>query len=181
MKKCSYCGLENPDDATQCVTCHTDFATPVSSAMPEQETKPVTQIDEQRFWERMTFKQFVALFMRLQAVWLLWYAAIDATYIPAYFGRSFYVGGMYVNPGNSPGERLDFFLLIFRIILHVAAAVAVIRYADRLVGWLVRDWIRHQPPNTTAAAPSVSDEPGNPKTGNESTSASGGGGSALDR
>jgi len=40
-------------------------------------------------------------------------------------------------------------------------------------------------PNTalepTAAAPSASDAPGNPKAGGESTSASGGGGSALDR
>jgi hypothetical protein len=36
-------------------------------------------------------------------------------------------------------------------------------------------------PEPTAAAPSVSDEPSNPKVGEESTSASGGCGSALDR
>ena len=173
MKKCSYCGFENPDEATQCVTCHTDLVTPASSAMPQPETKPVTPLDEQRFWERMTFRQFAALFLRLQAVWLLWYAALDLIYIPGYVGWS-YAGGIYLSPGA--------FRLILRIILHVAAAVAVIQYADRILSWLVRDWIRNQPPNTalapTAAVPSVSDVSCNPKSGDKSTSASGGGGSA---
>jgi hypothetical protein len=59
-----------------------------------------------------------------------------------YIGRS-YEGGVYI----SPGERFSFFLLVLRILLHVVAAVAVIQYADRLLSWLVRDWIRSQPPN----------------------------------
>ncbi len=169
MKKCSYCGFENSDDATQCVTCHTDLAAPTSSAIPQPETKLVTPLDEQRFWERMTFRQFAALFLRLQAVWLLWYAALDLIYLLGYVGRS-YAGGVYLAPGG--------FRLILRIVLHVVAAVAVIQYADRILSWLVRDWIRNQSPNKslqpTAAAPSASDEPGNPKAGPASTSHSSG-------
>ena len=135
MKKCGYCGLENSDEATHCATCQTYLTTPRSTDTPP--TKPVTALDEQRFWERMTFKQFVALFLRLQAVWLLWYAAIDLTYLPGYVGRSF-TGELSLGPGG--------FRLIIRIILHVAAAVAVIRHAERILSWLVRDWIRNQPP-----------------------------------
>jgi hypothetical protein len=172
MKKCPYCGLENPDEAIQCVTCHTDLVTPTSSAIPQPEARPVTPLDEQRFWERMTFRQFAALFLRLQSIWLLWYAVLDLTYIPAYVGRS-YSGGIYLSPGA--------FRLILRIILHVAAAIAVIQYADRILSWLVRDWIRNQPPpdkslQPTAAAPSAPDEPGNPKAGSASTSPSSRGG-----
>jgi hypothetical protein len=138
MKKCNYCGLENSDEATQCVTCHTDLAVPTSGA-PQPQTRSVTSLDEQHFWERMTFRQFAALFLRLQAIWLLWYAVLDLTYIPSYIGRT-YAGGLYFSPGA--------FRWILRIVLHVAAAVAVIQYADRILSWLVRDWIRNQPPNT---------------------------------
>jgi len=170
MKKCPYCGLENPDESIQCVTCHTDLVTPTSPPIPQPVTNPVTPLDEQRFWERMTFRQFAALFLRLQAIWLLWYAVIDLTYIPAYVGRS-YTDGIYVSPGASR--------LMLRIILHVAAAIAVIQYADRILSWLVRDWFRNQPPpdnslQPTAAAPSASDEPGNPKAGSACTSPPGG-------
>jgi hypothetical protein len=53
-------------------------------------------------------------------------------------------------------------------------------------GGLIASFLfRRRPPNTalepTAAAPSVSATPSNPKAGGDSTSASGGGGSALDR
>lgn len=166
MKKCNYCGLENSDAATQCVTCQTDLTEP--AAIPSRpQPRPVTPLEEQRFWERMTFRQFAALFLRLQAIWLLFYAALDLTYFPGYIGRSF-EGGFYIT-----GVRLNFFLMVLRIILHVAAAVAIIQYADRLLSWLVRDWIRNQPPiNTTqkpAAAPSVSNVPGSPKSGDQPT------------
>ena len=122
----------------------------------------MTPLEEQRFWERMTFRQFAALFLRLQALWLLWYAAVDLTYLPGYVGRS-YAGGFILIPG---GLRL-----ILRIVMHVAAALAVIQYADRILSWLVRDWIRNQPPDTA---------PGDPKPGDKSTTESSGG-SALGR
>ncbi|MGH7972137.1 MAG: hypothetical protein ACREIC_25770, partial [Limisphaerales bacterium] len=91
----------------------------------------MTLLEEQRFWERMTFRQFAALFLRLQAIWLLWYAALELTNIPAYIERS-YAGVIHFSPGA--------FRIILRVILHVAAAVAVIQYAERILSWLVRDW-----------------------------------------
>lgn len=170
MKKCGYCGLENSDEATQCATCHTDLALP-SPVEGESHTRSVTSVEEQRFWERMTFREFAALFLRLQAIWLLWYAALDLLYIPGYIGRS-PTGAIYLSPGA--------FRLILRIILHVAAAVAVIQYADRLLSWLVRDWIRNQPSNESlkppAAGPLASDVASSPKSRDQSTSGSGGGG-----
>ena len=55
----------------------------------------------------------------------------------------------------------------------------------QLIQYVRREFEQKSPPNTalepTAAAPSVSDVPGNPKVSDSSTSASGGGGSALDR
>jgi hypothetical protein len=35
MKKCNYCGLENPDEATQCAICHTSLVTPTPSEAPQ--------------------------------------------------------------------------------------------------------------------------------------------------
>jgi hypothetical protein len=151
MKKCSYCGLENPDEATKCITCHTNLAAPTSD-VPLPQSRSVTSLDEQRFWARMTFRQFAALFMRLQAVWLLWYAALDSIYLVGYIGPS-YTGHVSLSPAG--------FRLILRMVLHIAAAVAVIRYADRILSWLVRDWIRNQPfngapqPTTTTSSGSA--------------------------
>jgi len=71
---------------------------------------------------------------------------------------------------------------------HVGHFVATILWGIgifQLVGYVGREFERKSPPNTalepTAAAPSVSDVPSNPKTSGESTSASGGSGSALER
>ena len=168
MKKCSCCGFENLDEAAQCAGCHAALTAPTGDP---PRTKLVTAQDEARFWERMTFRQFAALWLRLQAIWLLFYAATDLTHIPVYIGRS-YEGGIYINPG----ERLGFFLLVLRIILHVIAAVDVIQYADRVLSWLVRDWIRNQPSN-----------PSSEPTANEATRSAtraapeGGGGSVPSR
>lgn len=37
---------------------------------------------EKQFWERMNFRQFCLLFIRMQAIWLLLNTAIDLTYLP---------------------------------------------------------------------------------------------------
>jgi hypothetical protein len=136
MKKCSYCGLENPDEAAQCATCQTDL----NPAEPPPPPKLVTALDEQRFWERMTFRQFAALWVRLQAIWLLFNGLLEMTYLPSYINYS-YLGGIYINPG----ARFGFFLMILRILLHVAAAVALIQFAEKIVSWFIKDWIRNQP------------------------------------
>jgi hypothetical protein len=139
MKKCNYCGFENPNEAVQCVTCHTPLVVPSQTAQPEPSGEYVISPEEKCFWERMTFRQFAILMIRLQAVWLLFYAVIDATYLPRYFSLS----------SRSPlYTQISFtvFLAILRIILHVAVAVALIQHAERVLGWLVKDCIPKPPP-----------------------------------
>ena len=141
MKKCANCGFECHDDMLSCPSCSTD--TFVSSS-PEASGGHIISPVEQRFWERMTFRQFAVLFIRFQSLWFLTYAIDDATYIPGYISRLHeLVSGVVYSE-----ERRAFYWLLFRILWHVAAFVACIRYADRIASWLVRDTIPKQPPNT---------------------------------
>jgi hypothetical protein len=165
MKKCANCGFESPDEAISCPSCSTD--TFISSA-PEA-LGHIISPEEQRFWERMTFRQFAIFFIRLQALWLFFYAVIDATYLLEYL-----IPDVHLTPHAK--------MIAVRVGLHLALAVLCLRYADRIVSWFVKDVIPRMPPNNalepTAAAPSASDVPCNPKAGNKSTSVPGGGGSA---
>jgi hypothetical protein len=91
----------------------------------------------------MTFRQFSVLFVRLQALWLLFYAVVELTYLPTYWSQ------FYGNPSYSelnPELRRNLAMAILRILLQVAAAVALVQYADRVVSWFVRDWIPKHPP-----------------------------------
>jgi hypothetical protein len=151
MKKCSYCGLENPDEATQCMTCLTDLVAPSASGQSGAKTESGMSPEEQRFWQRMTFRQFTILFLRLQAVWLLFNAAVELTYLPLYFPRNY---GVSSYSARYSGLPLSFFLMLLRIILHVAAALAVVQYSERIVSWFARDWIPTQPsPNHNSIQP----------------------------
>jgi hypothetical protein len=177
MKKCVNCGFENSDEATSCQSCSAE--TFVASS-PDAIGGHIISLAEQRVWERMTFRQFAILFIRFQAIWFLPYAIDDVTYLATALANLHNVVGVAYSE-----ERHYIFRLVFSIFWHVAAFIAFIRYAERIASWLIKDIIPKSPPNTalepTAAAPSVSDVPGNPKAGGESTSASSGGGSALDR
>jgi hypothetical protein len=146
MKKCSFCGLENPDEATQCTTCHTALIESSGPAQSKPKTEPVMPPEERRFWEHMTFRQFTVLFLRLQAVWLLFYAVIDVTYLPPYFAR---LNDASSFSASASAARLSFFLALLRVMLNVAAALAVIQYSERIVSWFARDWIPRQPPPNT--------------------------------
>ena len=57
--------------------------------------------------------------------------------------------------------NLDQFLAIFRIILNVAAAVALIQCAERVIRWLVKDSFVKQTPETVERtdAPPLSSDP----------------------
>jgi hypothetical protein len=138
MKKCTYCGLENPDEAEMCGTCHTEFVAATQAMQPEPDSEYVISADEQRFWERMTFRQFAIVIVRLQAVWLLFYAVIDATYLPSYFARA---RGAYSPLYTTVFMNSPLFFAILRILLHVALAIALIQYAERVLSWLVKDSI----------------------------------------
>ena len=119
------------------MTCHTPFAAPSASAQPEAMSEPVMSPEEQCFWERMTFRQFTVIFLRLQAVWLLFDAVVAVTYLPPYFR------GLTDSAG--PDFRLGFLMALLRIILHVAAALAIVRYSERVVSWFAKDWTTKQP------------------------------------
>ena len=91
----------------------------------------------------MTFRQFAILIVRLQAVWLLFYAVVDVTYLPRYLNLSSSVSSY---AALSRAGRLDLLLLILRFLLHVAVAVALIQHAEKVLSWLVKDDIPKQPP-----------------------------------
>jgi hypothetical protein len=142
MKKCTYCGLENPDEAVMCGTCHTEFVAPSQPSPPEPSGEYMISPDEQHFWERMTFRQFAILIVRLQALWLFFDAVVDATHLPRYFTLASEAPSAF-----SQGMRLDLLFLILRIIIQIAAAVALIQYTERVLSWLVKDCVPKQPPD----------------------------------
>lgn len=144
MKECPNCGLENDDAASLCATCHTALPAPSECAPIDAGAKHTVSPQELRFWERMTFRQFAVLLIRLQAVWLLFYVAVDLTYLPRYLSR-WLEGSSY--SAVSIELRRELALAVFRIVLHVGAALALIQYAERLLSWLVKDWVAKQPPN----------------------------------
>ena len=147
MKKCTYCGLENPDEAALCSTCHTEFADVPQPPAPTPPEHVISQ-EERRFWEQMTFRQFAVLIVKLQAVWLLFDGAIEATYLPTYF-RNYY----RVSPSSPIASETyqNFFLMVLRILMHVAAAFALIMYTERILSWLVKDSVSKSP--NTAVGP----------------------------
>ena len=61
-------------------TCHLGFASPSAQKAPGN-WQYVISTEEQRFWERMTFRQFAILIIRVQAVWLLFDAVVEGTYL----------------------------------------------------------------------------------------------------
>ena len=131
MKKCANCGFESSDETTSCPSCGTD--TFISSS-PEA-LGHIISPQEQRFWERMTFRQFAVFIIRLQALWLIFYAFIEATYLLPYL---------------SPGQHFTTYalLIVLRGGLHLTLAIICIRHADRIVSWFVKDLIPKSPRET---------------------------------
>jgi hypothetical protein len=145
MKKCTYCGLENPDEAAICSTCHTEFVTaPPPSPAPPLSREYVMSPEEQRFWKQPTFRQIIIVILRIVGLWLLFMAALQA---------------ITLAPVVSTLSRIDTFVpvppqygsmlwpIILRIVLHVAAGLVLILYTEKLLGWLVKDLISKPPPD----------------------------------
>src|ERR1043165_9512190 len=86
MKTCDYCGRENSDDAAYCFGCGTGFIVS-PKPLPSSERQHLISLEERRFWEQITFRQFAILLVRLQAVWILFSGLVYATYLPSYFHR----------------------------------------------------------------------------------------------
>ena len=130
MKKCVNCGFESSDEAISCPSCSTD--TFISSS-PEAFGHIISS-EEQRFWERMTFRQFAVFLIRLQALWFLFDAVLDSTYLTDYL-----IPYAHFTPHAC--------MIVVRVGLYVAIAIICLRYADRIISWFVKDIIP-KPPKT---------------------------------
>src|SRR5207245_191637 len=89
------------------------------------------------------------------AVWFVFYALVDTTYLPRYISR-LHEASHFV----SAELNRDLFFAVLRIILHLAAALAIIQYAEWLLSWLVKDLVGRSPNSTSdsTAAPKVSQD-----------------------
>jgi hypothetical protein len=74
-------------------------------------------------------------------LWLIFNAALDASYLPRYISR--YTAGLKY--GAVSGEaRRDLAFLLLRIVFHVVVAVLLILHAERVLSWLVKDSVAKQ-------------------------------------
>jgi len=138
MKKCANCGCESPDEAISCPSCSTDAFVSTSPGAWGHIISPA----EERFWERMTFRQFAVFFIRLQSAWLFFDAVVYATYLTD-----------YLLPDVHFTFRAN--LIVARVALHLAAGIFCLRYADRIVSWFVKDIIPKPPANSDTDKPAA--------------------------
>ena len=148
MKRCPYCGGDYPDEVEVCAADGTPLEAvgapeTADSFPPNKESEFTISSEEQRFWNQMTFRDFAALFLRIQSLWLFFYALQDVTYLSRYINLS---NSTSSYSGLSPSAKLELLLLLLRIIMNIAVGLAIIKYAERVLSWLVKDWISNQPP-----------------------------------
>ena len=147
MKNCPYCGAKYPDEVENCPIDHHALhfveETPVS-AQP-LEFQEVISPREQQFWNRMTFRQFAILMVRLQALWLFVNAAIDVIYVPRYINFSDRIYSVAI-------AKPELFTLLLRMLLNIAVGILIIQKAEKLLSWIVKDLVAEQtaPPGKSA-------------------------------
>jgi hypothetical protein len=141
MKNCLACGHENPDDAPRCSAC--DTVTFVSTS-PDALGGHIITPAEQRFWQRLTFRQFAVVLIRMQALWLLFYALYTATYLAPYLHN---LHDFSLHTFHLSSINLGALLLILRIAMHLALAAICLKCADRITSWLIKDLVPVQPEN----------------------------------
>lgn len=113
------------------------------SSSPEAIGGHIISPAEKHFWERITFRQFAILLIRVQAVWFMADAVMDLTYLPSYFHRlqSFTVG----ETGYAEA-RQAVFTAILRLIINVACAMACLQFAEKILSWLIKDLVPRSEP-----------------------------------
>lgn len=148
MKHCNYCGKEYSDELETCPTDGYRLQGVGEAQNPESRKRNVGKgmisSEEQSFWERMTYRQFGVFFIRMQAVWFIFYAILDLTYLPSYFPS---LHEIFSSDSLHPILDLRSFMAILRILLNIAGALACIQFADRIVSWLVKDMISDRRPD----------------------------------
>jgi hypothetical protein len=97
---------------------------------------------ERTLWQQMSFREFFILMLRLQALWLLFNAAMDLTFLIPYLAHMFTAAS---------GLKPDLFWPVMRVILRVAAAFALIQQAGRIATWFVKDWLSGRPAEARSA------------------------------
>ena len=143
MKKCANCGFESPDEALSCPSCSTDT---FISTSPEA-LGHIISPEEQQFWERMTFREFAILIVRLQALWVLFPVVVELTYLPGYLSTFFPSRRFDVLP---PDMKQTFYLGLFRIALRIAVGMGAFLYAERLLSWLAKGRLNNESHDSTA-------------------------------
>lgn len=143
MKCCTYCGKEYPDELEFCPADRHPLR-PVGEApvvKPQAAVAPPRDeisAAEKSFWERMTFRQFAILMIRLQALWLFFNGTLDITYLTRYVVIA---GRVSAFAAMSLYEKREFFMLLFRIFLHFGAGMLLIQKAEKILSWLVKDYV----------------------------------------
>jgi hypothetical protein len=163
MKKCPYCGTDYPDNLLICPAdqqpLQTLGAAPTASiSSPAIARRDPSPTEEARFWERMTFRQFAVLFIRIQALWLIFEGILDITNMFSYLPRL--RGILFPTTPAYASLRETLFFMTLRLVLHIATALICIVYAERILSWLVKNMIPNplppspsNPPTTAALDP----------------------------
>lgn len=150
MKKCIYCGLENADDAVVCTTCHTEFVATPGGLPPSLRNEYLISPEEWRFWNRMTFRQFAVVIVRLAALWCFFEAALEATTLAQYMVILPFLMSSTRSYSPYPYAMVSqLFLPVLRIGVCVVAGFVLFFNAARVLSWLVRGDVRRQPPEIT--------------------------------
>jgi hypothetical protein len=126
MKNCTLCGKEHPDDYDYCPDDGTRLRAPQPAGQGFLSSRDISKA-EKAFWQRMTFRQFGLLIVRIQSLWLLFDAAYSLTYFVAYLQRGARIASV---SGISSTFGLDIFMSAARVILPVAGAIFLITQSE---------------------------------------------------
>jgi hypothetical protein len=151
MKKCIYCGLENADNAVFCTTCHTQFVSTPAGSLPSLRNEHLISPEEWRFWNRMTFRQFAVVIVRLAALWCFFEGALEAAILVRYV---MVIPFLMSSPGypGYPYAMTELFVPVLRVGLCVVTGFILFSGGERILSWLVRGAVQRQPPEISLAA-----------------------------
>lgn len=155
MKKCVYCGLENADDAVMCTTCHTQFVPSPAGLPAAVRNDYVISPEEWRFWNRMTFRQFAVVILRLAALWCFFEAALEGTLFVRYMMLlPYYISTPLMStPRYSYAMSFELITPALRVGLCTVAGFFLYFRGERVLSWLVSSAVQRLPPEISPATP----------------------------
>jgi hypothetical protein len=83
-----------------------------------------------------TIKHLVVALIRLQALWMFFYAAYGVTYLPTYF-RNYHHAVLY-SPSYAEA-KFSLMMELLRILMHIAAGILIVQYTVPLLNFLLKD------------------------------------------